>query len=178
VENEASNDEAVSEIAAATTAARQLEEVNRSDQEGFVEAEKAIGRRIREQRIDSGLSQAELALRLVAHGFDAHQTTVAKIENGARPLRVAELMTFGVALNVPWISLALEPLVPQIGDRDEREYVMQLRENSLRHIEKQMGQTLQGYARQYARAFAELEFYRSTVLQVAADQASDGVTDG
>jgi transcriptional regulator with XRE-family HTH domain len=49
-----------------------------------------VSRRVRELRETRGWSQTELAERLKPYGFDMHQTTVAKLERGGRPIRVNE----------------------------------------------------------------------------------------
>src|SRR5690348_12301624 len=52
--------------------------------------ERRFGKILQSWRGDRGWSQEDVAQRLRRQGFEMHQTTVAKIERGARPLRVAE----------------------------------------------------------------------------------------
>ncbi|GAA1082999.1 hypothetical protein GCM10009648_21710 [Tsukamurella spumae] len=56
----------------------------------FTATEAAFGAKVKQWRRGRGWSQDELASRMTELGFDMHQTTVAKIESGNRPLRVAE----------------------------------------------------------------------------------------
>ena len=44
---------------------------------------------LREER---GWSQSEVARRMKVYGYNWHQTTVGRVENGKRPLRLNELM--------------------------------------------------------------------------------------
>lgn len=55
-------------------------------------AEAIAGRQCRALRMKRGWSQTDLARRMSARGFEMSQTTVAKLENGKRPLRVDELV--------------------------------------------------------------------------------------
>jgi transcriptional regulator with XRE-family HTH domain len=71
----------------------------------YLEAEKRTGANIRDQRIREQISQEQLAQALNSFGFELHQSTIAKIEAGKRPLRLAELFAFADALNVPWMNL-------------------------------------------------------------------------
>ena len=54
--------------------------------------ERHYGQTVRQWRIARGWSQEDLARLLAERGFDMHQTTVAKLEKGQRPLRLAEAL--------------------------------------------------------------------------------------
>lgn len=60
-----------------------------------------VGKRTRRHREQRGWSQEELGRRLGNYGFAMHQTTVAKLENGSRPIRLNEVQAladiFGVS---------------------------------------------------------------------------------
>lgn len=62
-----------------------------------------FGQRVRELRTERGWSQSELGKRMKAYGHDLSQTTVAKLENGKRPIRLNEAQAlcdiFGVAFS-------------------------------------------------------------------------------
>ncbi len=64
--------------------------------------EQAFAEGVRAMRQARGWSQAELAVRLGEYGFRMHQTTVAKLEAGERPIRINEAAAlctlFGVQL--------------------------------------------------------------------------------
>lgn len=63
--------------------------------------ERAFGRLIRDLRHARGWSQTDLAERLEHLGFEYHQTTIGKLEAGARPLRVGELFAVAEVFGVP-----------------------------------------------------------------------------
>lgn len=54
-------------------------------------AEQKAGERIRDLRVSNGLSQQQLADAMTELGFPWQQTTVAKTEAAARPIRVNEV---------------------------------------------------------------------------------------
>lgn len=62
--------------------------MNRAAMEGL---ERAMINNFRTLREDRGWSQSQLSERLADFGFELHQTTIAKMEAGKRPLRVAEM---------------------------------------------------------------------------------------
>lgn len=66
-----------------------------------LQLEKDFGTRVRELRRACNWSQEYLAQRLKGEGFEMHQTTVAKIEAGTRPLRVAEAAALAHIFSVP-----------------------------------------------------------------------------
>lgn len=55
-------------------------------------------RMLREER---GWSQKDLAEKVREYGFDFHQSTIAKLESGARPLRVAEMYALSHVFRIP-----------------------------------------------------------------------------
>lgn len=63
-------------------------------------------KRIRQAR---GLSQQDIADLLTEQGFPVHQTAVAKLETGQRPLRVAEAAAIAAALDIPPLSVFYGP---------------------------------------------------------------------
>lgn len=73
--------------------------------EEFLEGERRVVQNIRDQRLRSGWSQDQLANSMRLVGFEMHQSTIAKIESGKRPLRLAELFAFADAMSVPWSAL-------------------------------------------------------------------------
>lgn len=74
----------------------------RQDHENW---EKRFGEVIRRWRLDRNWSQEEVAERLRHQGFEMHQTTIAKIERGARPLRVAEASALGAVFDMPPLAV-------------------------------------------------------------------------
>lgn len=63
--------------------------------------EKAFGEKVRRIRQARGWSQRDLADRLALEGFTMHQVTLAKLERGERPLRVAEASALATVLGMP-----------------------------------------------------------------------------
>jgi transcriptional regulator with XRE-family HTH domain len=53
--------------------------------------EVTVGRRTRQFREQRGWSQADLGQRLGAYGAALHQTSISKLEAGARPIRLDEV---------------------------------------------------------------------------------------
>lgn len=57
--------------------------------------------RVREVRLDRGLTQAGLTERLKRLGLDLHPTAITKIEKGDRSVGLDEFLLLAAALNVP-----------------------------------------------------------------------------
>lgn len=64
-----------------------------------------FGRRVRDLRTARGWTQAELASALSFTGKSYHQTTIAKLENGARPTSVEEVHLLAALLDVEVVDL-------------------------------------------------------------------------
>lgn len=81
-----------------------------SDGVGLAEVEQNFATNVREHREQSGLSQEELAQRMVERGFGFTQATVWKIEQGKRAVRIAEAVALMDALGLPsWMNLTRSP---------------------------------------------------------------------
>lgn len=76
----------------------------------FDEFERALGVKVRHLRERREWSQAKLARHLSDLGLEMHQTTVAKMEAGRRPIRVSEAAAVAQALGVP-VDALLDPTV-------------------------------------------------------------------
>jgi transcriptional regulator with XRE-family HTH domain len=76
--------------------------------------EKRFGEVVRGWRQDRNWSQEDVAEKLRHQGFEMHQTTIAKLERGTRPLRVAEATAIAKVLGMP-IMAVFEVSLP--GDR-------------------------------------------------------------
>jgi len=70
-----------------------------------VDLEAAVAKNVRWLREGRGISQQQLGSDLYLHGFGMHQTTVAKLEAGAKPLRLNEVAAIGAYFGVPVESL-------------------------------------------------------------------------
>lgn len=82
----------------------QGEEPDSSDDE-LVYWERQFGERVKQWRVKRSWSQYELAEKLREIGLDMHQTTVAKMERGARPLRVSEAVGVAAVMGMPVLSV-------------------------------------------------------------------------
>ena len=81
-----------------------------SDGAGLAEVEQNFATNVREYREQMGLSQEELAQRMVERGFGFTQATVWKIEQGKRAVRIAEAVALMDALGLPsWMNLTRSP---------------------------------------------------------------------
>lgn len=83
------------------------------------ELNKAIGKRLQTIRSLSDLTQGQLANRLGAMGLPMAQQTIAKIENGTRPLKLAEAEAITTIIGQP-----IDALVP--ADEDDALEVYEL----------------------------------------------------
>lgn len=73
------------------------------------DANAAIGAAIQKFRVAAGMSQGELASKLADLGEPFHQQTVAKVEKGARPLKLTEALAVAKVLNRKVDDLTLSP---------------------------------------------------------------------
>ncbi|ALG85831.1 helix-turn-helix transcriptional regulator [Gordonia phthalatica] len=81
---------------------------------------KGIGERLQEQRVKLKHTQASLAHLLMRMGVPLAQQTIAKIENGSRPMKLAEAQAIATIL-----GLEVQDLVP--GDEaEEKLYQLEL----------------------------------------------------
>lgn len=63
--------------------------------------ETEFGAAVKRFRKAHRLSQEQLSEILASHGFPMHQTTVAKLERGGRPIRLAEAFALADILLMP-----------------------------------------------------------------------------
>jgi transcriptional regulator with XRE-family HTH domain len=80
----------------------------------FEMQERVIAQKVRQLRAERGWSQEDLAERMTRHGWPMHQTTIAKLEAGKRPLRAGEAyalaLVFGLPVQALWyVPVAGEP---------------------------------------------------------------------
>lgn len=88
--------------------------------------EAIAGSRVRELRKARGWSQAALAVRLRKYGPELTQSTIAKLEAGARPTRLDEFGSLAEVLGVPLTYLIAMP--DPFGSPDERFLEREIRE--------------------------------------------------
>jgi transcriptional regulator with XRE-family HTH domain len=141
--------------------------------------EKRFGEVVRGWRQDRNWSQDDVAEKLRHHGFEMHQTTVAKIERGTRPLRVAEAAAIAAVFGMP-IMAVFELSLP--GDppwwapdgqptelRDRQELLETARKNSDRARDK-----LYSAAQNHAHFLGEVEKLIYAMNREAVNDDHDG----
>jgi transcriptional regulator with XRE-family HTH domain len=132
--------------------------------------EKRFGETIRTWRNDRGWPQEEVARRLAWQGFDLHQTTIAKIERGARPLRIAEAAALAEVFEMPITAIfGLAQLEDRTANRGEQQREL---EQARRQVDDSR-ETLYSVAQRHAYLMAELE---KVILRINED-VTDGGTD-
>lgn len=116
--------------------------------------EKRFGEVVRRWRLDRNWSQEDVAERLRHQGFEMHQTTVAKIERGARPLRVAEAAALADVFEMPVMA------VFELSVSDEHSAEFDSRRIELEQARKRVDDsrdTLYSVAQHHAHLLAEVE---------------------
>lgn len=89
--------------------AEELEHANQL-REIFHQHETVIAMKIKQLRQERGWSQDDLAERMTKLGFSMHQTTIAKLEAGRRPIRVAETFALAAAFSLDPMALWYLPV--------------------------------------------------------------------
>jgi transcriptional regulator with XRE-family HTH domain len=72
---------------------------------GVAWVERQFGKTIKAMREARGWTQTDLATKLGTLGFEYHQTTIGKLESGARPLRIGELFAMAAVFGVSAVEL-------------------------------------------------------------------------
>ncbi|WP_031067551.1 helix-turn-helix domain-containing protein [Streptomyces sp. NRRL WC-3742] len=86
-----------------------------------LEGEALVAHNLKVLRKAARLSQEDVAERMTRLGFKFHQTQVAKIENGTRPVRFDEVIGLAKALSVPPSNFMTEA----VAGPDEPDYELQ-----------------------------------------------------
>lgn len=68
----------------------------------YHDVEREFGALARDSRKRKRLSQQDVAEAMSSRGFPMHQTTLAKLERGQRPLRMSEAVALSDILLIPW----------------------------------------------------------------------------
>lgn len=123
----------------------------------FEAYETQFGVKLRDWRKARGWSQARVADELGYRGFEMHQTTVAKIENGTRPLRVAEAVAISDVMGMPALSVFYGP-----GPDDEAIGI-----DALRRMMERTEESLRYARKQAERAVNTVLFYESELAATA-----------
>ncbi len=86
-----------------------------------LEGEALVAHNLKVLRKAARLSQEDMAERMTRLGFKLHQTQIAKIENGTRPVRFDEVIGLAKALSVPAANFMTEA----VAGPDEPDYELQ-----------------------------------------------------
>jgi transcriptional regulator with XRE-family HTH domain len=126
------------------------------------DGEKRAGIQLRELRKARGWPLREVARRMESYGYHWHQTVVAKIETGQRPLRLNEALDLAALFGVSVTDL----LVPPMG-RDEARAEAEALQVALKDAEeksKAAQQEAATAAQDSAAAQAAVESIRSRLM--------------
>jgi len=116
--------------------------------------EKSFGERVKQWRRARNWSQEDLAERLRVHGFEMHQTTVAKIERGARPLRVAEAAAIATVFRAPPLAVFLgRPPENVPWPLQQLHEAMAMAEERLAYLKQEMEASAARYVAQQADVY-------------------------
>lgn len=97
--------------------------------------EKLAGRRLRELRTARRWPLREVAQLMRQHGYTWHQSVVAKIETGQRPLRLNEAIALSNLFGVPLSCLLIDPAGPR--DAEEIDALLKEKEALLARAESE-----------------------------------------
>jgi transcriptional regulator with XRE-family HTH domain len=126
-----------------------------------VNAEEMAGKRLRELRNARGWPLREVAEQMRAFGYTWHQTVVAKIETGQRPIRLSEAIDLARLFGV-----TLEDLVPPSGDATDTRRRIALAEQALTVTQMQYSQARAALDKAEAECAALAEQEREAKQQV------------
>ena len=141
--------------------------------------ERRFGEVVRGWRLDRNWSQEEVADKLRYEGFEMHQTTVAKIERGARPLRVAEASAIGAVFKMPPVAvfeLSLPNDAPWWASDSERSplHEKQVLLERARELSDRASKKLYSAAEEHAYFLGEIEKLVLAMNEEAAKEVRDG----
>jgi transcriptional regulator with XRE-family HTH domain len=116
--------------------------------------ETSFGGKVCQWRQARNWSQDDLADRLRRQGFDMHQTTVAKIERGTRPLRVAEAAAIANIFRVPPLAVFMGPPPEKLPwSMQELHETIEIAERTLADMKEHMESSAKRYIEQQAHVF-------------------------
>ncbi|WP_197506996.1 helix-turn-helix domain-containing protein [Mycobacterium sp. 852002-50816_SCH5313054-b] len=155
--------------------ARDIREMHMADRRQEHESwEKTFGEMVRQWRRARSWSQEQVAELLRLEGFDMHQTTVAKIERGARPLRVAEAAAIAYIFDVP--PLAIFESRPPEGYPDtikDLQVALDRQKESAKRVARDLENTAKQYAVELAMVHGIAYEMNQSAAQGQMEQASD-----
>jgi transcriptional regulator with XRE-family HTH domain len=140
--------------------------------------EKNFGEKVRQWRRERNWSQEDVADRLRIQGFDMHQTTVAKIERGTRPLRVAEAAAIAAIFRVPPLAVFLGPPPTQMPwALNQLHDMIASAQNTLDEMKAQMTNSAGRYVDQEAHVLALARILNQTALAAEMGEIGQEATN-
>jgi hypothetical protein len=119
-----------------------------------------------------------VADKLRRQGFDMHQTTVAKIERGTRPLRVAEAAAIATIFRVPPLAVFLGPPPTQMPwALNELHDMIATAQNTLDAMKDEMTDSAGRYVDQEAHVLALARILNQTALAAERSRREPVGTD-
>jgi len=138
--------------------------------------EKRFGEMVRGWRLDRNWTQEDVAERLRHQGFEMHQTTVAKIERGARPLRLAEAAALATVFEMPVLAVFGFSKVEKSTGRVRSQYLELNQDVELEQARKRLDasrENLYGVAQQHAQLLTEVEKIVLQMNQAVPNEVAD-----
>jgi transcriptional regulator with XRE-family HTH domain len=146
----------------------------------FLTRELNVTLTIRLQRMQAGLSQAELAERLTDLGMPFSQAQIAKLEKGNRPLRMAELFAIGQALSVPanvFLSDGVQIGTYEPSDMDYLQSRLESFESVANSELERFLTRLETFGRDYAAKTAAAALVATPIQEISARVVREGQSD-
>jgi transcriptional regulator with XRE-family HTH domain len=151
------------------------EEHSKSMREAALGQERSMCDKFRHLREERGWSQQDISDKLAVMGLEMHQTTVAKMEKGRRPLRVAEMFALSWVFGLPpgavfWVPAtdklphSLRVMSEELADIDAMQN--QMRAEFMRMFESHMA------------LYGDLDSRRASLTRAMRDAGADLVKEG
>jgi transcriptional regulator with XRE-family HTH domain len=128
------------------------------------DTERTIGRNMRRIREKLELTQQEVAERMLKSGFRFHQTQIAKMERGERPIRVNEWIAIARALGV-----SIDALTARGPATDDRLFEAKLIYERMRIMADDLGRQLHEVGVQYEQVMTEFLLARQYYYETAVE---------
>ncbi|GGI03138.1 helix-turn-helix transcriptional regulator [Arthrobacter liuii] len=148
---------------------RELSEHRESMRESLLGLEAAMCDKFRRLREERGWSQQDVSEKLAGMGIDMHQTTVAKMEKGKRPLRVAEMYALSWVFGLPPGAVFWLP------SSEGMPYSMKYMTEELSMIDGQQAEMREQFLKMFEShlaLYADLDSRRASLLRAMKDAAA------